>query len=48
MEDPDDCCQPVLSIKQMDVMLAMGMADGMGMALGQIDGLLLGLRTKRQ
>ena len=37
-----------VSIEQMDVMLGMGMAEGMGMALGQIDGLLLGLRTKSQ
>ena len=29
-----------LSVEQMDLMLGMGMAEGMGMALGQIDGIL--------
>ncbi len=31
-----------LSIEQMDQMLGMGMAEGMGLALGQIDGIVAG------
>jgi uncharacterized protein YndB with AHSA1/START domain len=37
-----------LSLEQMEQMLGMGMAEGMGMALSQIDALLLGLRTNTQ